>query len=115
MKNPINIILLLVIVGFFAMRFFGRSNVPVAEAHALVANGAKLVDVRTAAEFAAGHVAGAVNIPVQDLENRLGELGDQSAPVVLYCRSGARSSRASGILKKAGFSSVHDVGAMSRW
>lgn len=114
MSNPINIILLLIIVGFFAMRFL-RSNVPVEQAHALVANGAKLVDVRTPGEFAASHVPGAVNIPVGELGNRLKELGDPSAPIVLYCRSGARSARASGILKKAGFESVHDVGAMSRW
>lgn len=114
MNNPINIVLLLVIVGFFAMRFL-RPKVPVEQAHALVAGGAKLVDVRTPGEFAAGHLPGAVNIPVNELQSRLGELGESSAPVVLYCRSGARSASASGILKKAGFSSVHDVGAMSRW
>ena len=75
--------------------------------------GAKLIDVRTTTEFAAEHLAGAVNIPVDELPRRLAEVGEKSAPVVVYCRSGKRSARAKKILQDAGFKQVHDLGAMS--
>ena len=81
----------------------------------LVEAGARLVDVRTPQEFANGHIPGAVNMPVQDLERRMGELTGKDRPIVLYCRSGARSSSAARMLKSAGYTEVHDLGAMSRW
>ena len=85
------------------------------KARALVADGAKLVDVRSPAEFSAGHVDGAINVPVQELAQRAGELGDTAKPVVVYCASGMRSASAVRILARAGFSQVHDLGAMARW
>lgn len=86
-------------------------------AHQLVQKqGALLLDVRTPEEFAEGHVDGAVNVPVQELEAKLASLpARKDQDVVVYCRSGVRSARASGILKSAGFSRVHDLGAMSNW
>jgi rhodanese-related sulfurtransferase len=84
-------------------------------ARQLVADGAQLLDVRTRDEFAAGHIAGAKNIPVQELEQRLGELGAKDAPLVVYCRSGRRSATAKRLLEAAGWTKVHDAGAMSSW
>lgn len=86
-------------------------------AHALVSEqGALLLDVRTPEEFAQGHVEGARNLPVQELEAQLASLsGKKDQPIVVYCRSGHRSSRAAKILQGAGFTSVHDLGAMSNW
>jgi rhodanese-related sulfurtransferase len=52
---------------------------------------------------------------VQELGGRLGEVGRKDVPVVVYCRSGRRSAQATRMLVDAGFSSVHDLGAMSRW
>jgi rhodanese-related sulfurtransferase len=95
--------------------FTMAGKTPSSEARRLVADGAKLVDVRTPVEFSAGHVPGALNLPLGDLESRLGELGDRKAPLVLYCRSGARSGQAKRLLESKGFQRVHDVGAMSRY
>jgi rhodanese-related sulfurtransferase/predicted methyltransferase len=81
----------------------------------LVSEGARLVDVRTTGEFAAGHIEGAVNIPVQELADRLDELEPRDAPVVLYCRSGRRSASAQALLRDAGFESVYDLGAIGNW
>lgn len=78
-----------------------------------IAAGATLIDVRTPQEFAEGHLKGAVNIPVHALESKLSEVGQKDRPVVVYCRSGKRSAKAEGILTKAGFSKVFDLGAMS--
>lgn len=85
-----------------------------ADAHRLVAAGATLVDVRTAEEFADGHLSGAVNIPVSDLQGRLAEI-PADRPVVVYCASGSRSASAGQILLAAGRTNVHDLGPMSSW
>lgn len=90
-------------------------NIAPAEAKQLVEDGARLLDVRTPAEFAAGHIPGALNIPVQELDRRMGELGAKERPVVIYCRSGNRSAKAKAALEGAGFKAVHDLGAMTRW
>ncbi|MCP5068671.1 MAG: rhodanese-like domain-containing protein [bacterium] len=83
-------------------------------ARELVRNGATLLDVRSPAEFASGHVPGAVNIPVQALTRRHHEIR-RDAPVVVYCRSGGRSARAAQILAGAGFGEVLDVGPVPDW
>ena len=80
----------------------------------LVASGAQLLDVRTPTEFAAGAIPGAINIPVQELEGRLGEVARDRA-VVVYCRSGGRSGNAKRLLEQSGFTEVHDLGPMSAW
>ena len=86
------------------------------EAHRLVTEeGALLLDVRTPEEFAEGHLPGALNIPVDQVAKRLDEVGPKDKPVVVYCRTGRRSGLAAVTLEKAGFQSVHDLGAMSAW
>ncbi|MBZ4420225.1 rhodanese-like domain-containing protein [Myxococcus sp. RHSTA-1-4] len=86
-----------------------------AEAHRRVEAGATLVDVRTPEEFASGHLPGALNIPVDELSRRLGELGSPEKPLVVYCRSGARSTRAEQLLKERGFQQVLNLGPMWAW
>ena len=71
--------------------------------------GALLVDVRSAAEFASGNATGTINIPLQELGSRLGEI-PKSAPVVLCCASGTRSGMAKRVLKKNGYQNVYNVG-----
>jgi phage shock protein E len=70
-----------------------------------------VVDVRTPAEFAGGHVAGSVNIPLQEIPNRLDELRALSRPLVLCCASGNRSGQAEHYLKGQGFEDVHNGGS----
>lgn len=92
----------------------GEGYTPSAEAKALVKAGAVLVDVRTPEEFAAKHLDGAVNIPIDDLEARKAEL-PKDKDIVLYCRSGARSARGKSLLTGAGYTKVHNLGPMSNW
>jgi rhodanese-related sulfurtransferase len=84
-------------------------------ARKLVAGGIKVVDVRTPAEFASGHVPGAVNIPYDEVAKRHAEIGPPSTPVLLYCRSGRRSEIARQVLRKNGFGTVYDMQAYERW
>lgn len=72
-----------------------------------------IVDVRNPWEFEAGHVPGARNIPVDEITYRLNELRSLEQPVVLYCRSGARSGMAVSILKQNGFPQVYNGGSLA--
>jgi uncharacterized membrane protein YfcA/rhodanese-related sulfurtransferase len=100
---------------FGAMFGLFRDRKTSAIAHDLVAGGAALVDVRTPDEFAAGHLPGAINIPVDEIERRAGEIGPLSRPIVTYCRSGARSGRAKSALERMGFAQVVNLGPKSAW
>jgi len=73
-----------------------------------------LVDVRTADEFAAEHIAGAINIPLQSIQDRMSEI-PHDKPVVLYCHSGNRSSQAATILSQAGYTNIYDLGGILAW
>lgn len=75
----------------------------------LLANGITLVDVRTPAEYALGHIEGAVNIPVDELRDKMAGL-DKNIPLYIYCHSGQRSYLASRILAGSGFIVSHLAG-----
>ena len=64
-----------------------------------------ILDVRTDGEYGDGHIEGAVNIPVNELEGRLGELEKEDETLV-YCRTGNRSGTAVGILKENGYEKI---------
>lgn len=81
---------------------------------ALRQNGAVLVDVRTAAEFAAASVPGTLNIPLQELGSRLCEI-PRDKPVVLACASGTRSGMARMVLRKSGYQQVYNIGTWSNF
>lgn len=70
-----------------------------------VSKGAFLVDVRTPAEFAAGSVEGAVNIPLDEVESRVNEFKGKPS-VIVFCRSGNRSGQAKSILEANGVNNV---------
>lgn len=61
-----------------------------------------IVDVRTREEFRGGHVANSINIPLQELEQRMSEIKKLPQPLVLCCASGNRSARATAMLKSVG-------------
>ncbi len=76
---------------------------------------ALVLDVRDAAEFGSGHMPGARNIPLAELDQRLSEL-PANKPVVICCASGARSSRAASVLRKAGREQVFNLsGGLQAW
>jgi len=74
--------------------------------------GAKIIDVRSPGEFAAGSYPKAKNIPLDKLESRIGEL-PRDRPIVLFCASGARSAQAVRLLKSAGYADVVSAGGLA--
>lgn len=78
--------------------------------------GALLLDVRSDAEFAEGHLDGAAHVPHDQIAGRLGEVGDdKSRPIVTYCRSGRRAHAAKQTLLDAGYTQVTNLGGMTDW
>jgi len=80
---------------------------------ALKAAGAQMIDVRTPAEFARGHAAGSLNIPLDELPARLGEVATGRA-ILVCCASGARSGVAKQFLEQTGYPQVHNAGPWTR-
>jgi rhodanese-related sulfurtransferase len=74
----------------------------------------QIIDVREDGEWAAGHIDGAVHIPLDQLEQRIGEL-DPQRPVVTVCRSGGRSGQAAELLTSSGRQAAVLDGGMQRW
>lgn len=76
----------------------------------------RLLDVRTGAEFARGHVSGACNVPLDRLGTYAAELREVREPIVLVCRSGARARTAQELLRAAGMRNLHLLeGGMLAW
>ncbi len=71
----------------------------------------QLIDVRSADEFAEGHIVGALNLPLPDLEKHLGKI-KRDQPVMLYCRSGNRSGMALQKLRSAGYTELYNLGGI---
>jgi len=77
----------------------------------LVSQGAVIVDVRTKAEYASGHVKGSINIPLDQLGSKIATLPKK--PIITCCASGMRSASARSILQSKGFEEVYNGGGWS--
>jgi rhodanese-related sulfurtransferase len=127
MRRPARKLSLVAIAAFVALALAqtgcGRrafsAQVPAQEVLAEIDAGSAplILDVRTPAEYAKGHVPGARNISIDELSQRVGEIADhRTEEVVVYCERGPRAERASDLLTDAGFISVrHLEGDMSGW
>ncbi len=102
------------ILPFVALTFFGiryiRARQIRTEIPEWLKNGAIVVDVRSASEFAISHVPGSKNIPVDDISKYLHEL-DPQTPIIVCCASGLRSGLAAKLLQSKGFSKVLNAGS----
>lgn len=81
-------------------------------ATALLKDNPVLLDVRTEAEYGQDHAKDARNIPLQELDRRVDELGPRETPILVYCQSGGRSAMAAHVLKRAGFTQVVNAGGL---
>jgi rhodanese-related sulfurtransferase len=116
--NPFRLILFVAaaFAALFVLRrilLFVRGGISVETMNELKAKGALIVDVRTSGEFAAAAAPGSLNIPLDQLAQRLGEL-DRSKPIILCCASGARSGYAQRFLQQAGYPEVYNAGPWQR-
>lgn len=72
-----------------------------------------LIDVRSAGEYASGHLQGARLLPLDELAHRIARaVPDKATPVALYCRSGRRSAQAHALLQQLGYRHLSDLGGL---
>lgn len=89
------------------------------QAHSMMTSGAPLhiIDVRAPHEYAAGHIKGAINVPLPHI--RAGRtpfaMADKNATYLVYCRTGNRSSTAASILASKGWKAIYDMGGLADW
>ena len=116
MLRSIATTLLLIALAAPAVATELRAPIAPADAAAAIASDTppQVLDVRTADEFAQGHVPTATLIPHDELAARLGEL-DRGRPVLLYCRSGRRADLAEQVLVENGFDVRQIEGSWLRW
>jgi NADPH-dependent 2,4-dienoyl-CoA reductase/sulfur reductase-like enzyme/rhodanese-related sulfurtransferase len=108
-KDPVNML------GYVAenIRTGTTRTVHWHEAAERVASGAHLIDVRTEAEHAAGHIPGSLNIPVDELRERLAELPE--GELIIYCEVGIRGHTATTLLLATGYDAANLDGGYRTW
>ena len=79
----------------------------------IINEGAILVDVRTEEEYNSNHIGGAINIPIDSISSAVSLSKDN--PIIVYCKSGNRSSQALEKLEALGYSNVYDLGSIDNW
>ena len=104
---------LAVMAAFNTQDLFRNDNygdVSVSEAWDLIQNEPEMVilDVRTQSEYEEAHIEGAINIPVEEIADRLNELSANDV-ILVYCRTGNRSGTAVGIMEENGFSKIYHM------
>ena len=77
--------------------------------------GAVLIDVRTPEEYARRSIPGSNNVPLQTITQIEDIVPDKDTPLLVHCYSGGRSSKATKVLKKMGYSNVKDIGGISAY
>lgn len=117
--NSTYILIAVLIVGFL---FYSRAqaNVPTIspeEAREYLTNSNyQFIDVRTDDEYDSGHIPNSIHIPLHQIQDRMSEIDSlKNKNIIAYCRSGARSSKATKILVKAGFDVLNLSGGVLSW
>lgn len=72
-----------------------------------------IIDVRTEEEYLSGNLTDSINIPLDDLEDKIKLYANYDREIIVYCRSGSRSKQAAELLLSMGYKYVYDLGAIS--
>lgn len=99
-----------------AFTFLNQLNALTVETvHEYMQKGAKVIDVRTAEEYAERHLPMAVNIPLDDLRERIGKVAPNKETVLLlHCQGGGRSGTGTRVLKSMGYKNVFNLGSFEQ-
>lgn len=104
------VVIAAIVVAFLVLKSLTQASP--AEAGEWLKKGAPVIDVRTEAEYRDQHLPGTINIPLDRLREEIGKHApDKEKPLLLHCRSGARSGRGVSVLKKLGYRNVLNLGS----
>ena len=117
--NTNYIIILGLIIGFLVLKQLSRTQPELSSVVAksyLKDDNYRFLDVRTESEFLSGHIENSIHIPLQELPSRLDEIEQlKQKDIIVYCRSGARSGKATNILIKNNFKVQNLSGGILDW
>jgi phage shock protein E len=106
-------LVVLIILAVIVLKRMSQASV--AQVRQLLQQGAVVVDVREPREFAEARVAGALNVPLGNLEQELpAKVKDKDHPILVHCLSGGRSEIAKQRLIRLGYRNVHNLGSLAR-
>jgi len=111
------VITMMLVYSYVGDKIAGFTGVNTDEATRLFNDDAFVLDVRSAGEFKEGYIGNATNISSTEIGSKLGLLpADKETPILVYCLTGARSSRAAGIMAKDGYTNVYNLsGGINAW
>ena len=99
----------------FLDKLFNKIDINTAVEEYRTTPGAFLIDVRTGPEYEAGHIEGAINVPLVSIHFIVNHVRDIEAPVYVYCQTGARSGQAASMIREMGYKNVKNVGGVNRY
>lgn len=99
----------------FLDKLFNKTDINTAVEEYRTTPGAFLIDVRTGPEYEAGHIEGAINVPLVSIHFIVNHVRDIEAPVYVYCQTGARSGQAVSMIREMGYKNVKNVGGINRY
>lgn len=112
---PWTFLIVAVVVLALLLLLKRRERVSSKAAKEYLRQGALVVDVRSAGEFTAGHIARAINIPLSEIESVIArKTKEKSQVLLLHCQSGMRSAQARKKLKALGYENSFDLGSYAR-
>lgn len=107
------IIVAAVIAVFLLLKQGGQ--IKAVAARTLLKQGAKVIDVRTEAEYREAHLEGAINLPLDRLRDEIARVApDKNQPLLLHCRSGTRSGMGKRALEQIGYTRAYNLGSYGR-
>jgi len=111
------VITAMLVYTYLGDKISGYTSVNTDQATRLFNDDAFVLDVRTAGEYKEGFIGNATNISSTEISAKLGHLpADKETPILVYCLTGARSSRAAGIMSKNGYTNVNNLaGGINAW
>ena len=117
--NSTYILIVVLILGFFVYSK-AQANVPAVTAHEALElrsdSSYQFIDVRTNSEYASGHIPNSIHIPLHEIQDRVKEIEHlKDKNIIVYCRSGARSSKATKMLIESDFKVLNLSGGILNW
>ena len=99
----------------FLDKLFNKTDINTAVEEYRTTPGAFLIDVRTGPEYEAGHIEGAINVPLVSIHFIVNHVRDIEAPIYVCCQTGARSGQAASMIREMGYKNVKNVGGINRY